>query len=494
MDIMKGLLLPFWWAWQALCLLADFVVWIIGHPAWREKKQEKPLGSAEWATDKELKQAGRLEPVGWLIGVTESGSHVYTDKESSAVLIAQKGLGKSLSIEAHVRSYKRRLNKPDVVVYNPKGKSARAMKPIVEAMGFTYCEMDLTNPDASSVRYNPMSILRLQDTYDVGAQIRSMVNLLAPMAQVGHSNQHFESFPQIMLRGVIKFKLLTNPNPTLYDAVRTLIIKKHRDAAFKKMATMESDPQIQAAVEAWNGVSDKERGSFISSNLRKVEYWISPLVHRMTECKVGEEKSISWTWEDMFKYDKPLYLTIISDLQAEDGEFVRLIIGNLINSAKRWFRDHGRLPKGLDIIIDEANTLGPCGALVDVNRTLREAGVNTFQCWLQLQDMKAHYADWKTMLDGSDVIAFGNSGDWDYYEYVSRRLRHTTVMARGESESDHGEGRNRHEHRKRLMEPDDMGALKFHECVASIRSGNGLLSFKGLKPFDISGGNGLTWR
>lgn len=406
--------------------------------------------------------------------------------------IAQKGLGKSLTFAAHILDVAKREELPDIFLYDPKRGTINTVRKELEANGYWVGVLDISNPDASELRFDPMTMLDVTRVYDIDRQIDGLVDLLCPLSTSHSRNEHFEEYPRIMLAGVIKFKLLTG-KATLRDCVLTLIDDRERDRAFKLMKQMRHEPLIAGAVSVWDSVGDKEKGSFISSNFRKLKVWLRPSVDRMTRANVGEETSISWTWEKAFRDKRPLCVCIITGLSTEDGELARLFIGCLVIAARQYFDQYGPLPKGLQIIIDEAKTLGVCSPLVEVNRTLREARVILLMCWLSLHDMKSVYSDYTTLLGGCDVIAFGNSGDTEFYEYVSKRLGQTTVMTRSKSENETSEGKGEHEHQRPLILQSDIGMLPFEEFVASLRSKNGLLNVKGKKPFIIAEGKPVKW-
>lgn len=510
-SMLKGFfILPFVWiaSWLSW-LLWPFpqLVWKGGRWVWQRLRgnngPKSALASSEFADDKKLKASGRLQPGGWLTSVTEKGKRVYTDPEASLLLVAQKGLGKTLLVIANILALKdrpmvrekvsvqgvehvvERQLLPDLLVYDPKQGAYNATREELERMGYRVSLINIAQPDKSQARYNPLSILRPQDTYDIDRQITALTLLLCPDGESHFKNPHFDEYPRIMLAGIIKYMVRVKPSGlTMAECVNVLLSEKARENTFKLMEQM-NDVLINGAVEVWNAVGAKERGSFISTNFRKLNIWLRPSVMRITSAMPDEAASINWTWETMFDdVEGPSAVFIIGGLGTGEGDLIRLIMGNLINSAKRRFNETGQpLRRPLQIIVDEPDTLGTCHAVMHINRELREAGVTLMMCWLSMADIKKHYSEWKTLVAGCDWLVYGDSKDTEWYDEVVKVLGKTVRFSEGSSESDTASSRSRHETLRNLMNQDELAEMPFEDCVAIMRSRKGMIKVRGRKPY-----------
>lgn len=483
------------WAWKGVKALYRFI----------RKRRERPThGDAHWASDKELKKSGRLQAHGFLACVTKSGKRVYTDLEANLLLIADRGMGKTLLIIAMLKALKHRepqpvavqtpkgivrttrVKLPDIIISDPKLTAYNSTKADLEAQGYKVFILDLVNP--GKIKYDPLSILNLKNEVDLVRQLDNIAKLLSPTAKYG-KHDHFDNFPRIMIRGVLKHLLQTRPKlATLSYCVDQLLIdNKRRTELFKEMSKVQGDPLIKGAVDAFESAGDRERGSFITTNFEKLNYWLRPTVKAVTVVGHNQDGTIKrgWSFDDMFKASDPIAVFIRAGLGSEEGPLVRLIMGNAINTARRMFNQSGPLPKGLWVIVDEAITLGHCDAIAQVNRELREAGVNLMMCWLSYDDLKQTYPEHQSILRGCDWLIYGGSTEVEWGKRVSEVVGKTTAMSKSENESNYSKGKGAHEQGVYLLNQDEPGDLHFDDCIAILRSRKGVMKIRGKKPFVV---------
>ena len=116
----------------------------------RFKKHKGPTthGDASWATDKQLQEAGNMNPGGFLLAFTKSAKPVYGKQNRGALVLAGPGAGKSQMILANFAA-KKHLHyeqRPHLVVHDPAGELFALGKPILEALGYEVAKIDLVNP------------------------------------------------------------------------------------------------------------------------------------------------------------------------------------------------------------------------------------------------------------------------------------------------------------------------------------------------------------
>lgn len=505
---------------------ASWLFWPLPHLVYRALKwcwdkirgvtrNDVSLGDAHFADENELKKSGRFEPEGWLVCKTGKGSLVFGDKQASLIVLAQKGLGKTLLVIANI--YALRLRKPQKriaevqgnkveilqrvlpnrIIYDPKGTVLAATESVLHELGVKVFLIDMTDPDHTPMRFPAFCNIRMSDIYDVDRQIEGIAQLLCPAATTNKSNEHFENYPWIMMAGIIKYMMKASGGTcTLYDCVSTLVDPEKRDKTFKLMKTMSSDLLVKGAVDVWESVGDKEKGSFISTNFRKLRVWLRASTVRITSAMPGEEASINWNWENVIDSEEPVFIFIKSGLGTDEGEVVRLIMGSCIMAVmRRWNQTGKPLTRPFDLIIDEPKSLGFCHAVMLVNRELREAGMTLFMPWLSFADLKDAYPypHYETLLSGSDLIVFGNSNDMDGYSMFKKALGKTRYMSKGESESDAGTSKSQHETEIDLMSESKLASMPFDKCAAVMRSNKGLVRVYEDKPFKLLDGGGVKF-
>jgi len=429
---------------------------------------------------------------------TTSLKRVYCDREASLITIGQKGLGKTQSMIALVKAlanmpartidvHGAKVEKqilPDLVIYDPKTGVLKATRKELQNLGYRIYTLDIREPAKSDLLYDPLSILDPLDTYDYDRQLDALARLISPQAMHGR-NDHFDSYPRIMIAGVIKHCLIAKKVGLAECVERLIVSKTERDKLFKEMGNSR-DPIIQGAVEAFESAGDREKGSFITTNFEKMKFWLRPSVKYITQGGPGDLAKINWTWEKVFDDPDPVAVFIVGGLGTDEGSLVRLIVGNAINSARRRFnKSEEPLKKPLWLLIDECKTLGYCDAVMNINRELREAGVNLGMWWLSYEDGKKTYPDWITLLSGCDKIIYGNSGDLEWYGHIEKELGKTTVQTKSESESAYSKGKGRHEASRNLKDASELAELPFEDCIGIFRSKKGVLKVHGRKPFFI---------
>lgn len=480
------------WAWKLVKWCYRYV----------RKRRERPThGDAHWASDKELKKAGRFRNLGFMVGLTKSGKRVFTDLEASLIVIGQKRTGKTSTIIAAIKALKDRapqsvrvqtpkgdvslmkVKHPDIILPDPKLSAYNATKDDLEELGYKVMILDFVEP---VLQHDPFSIFNPNDEIDLVRQIKLMGPSLAPNAKQG-AHEHFDNYPRNMLLGIIKYFFKRKPNETtLTNCVLHLIDKRLRSKLFPEMAKEHGDILITGAVDAYESAGDREKGSFITTNFDKLNYWVQPTVKKVTELPRKPDGSINhgWSWDDMFKAQQPIAVFIRPGLGTDEGPLVRLFLANAVNSARRMFNVTGRpLPKGLWVIVDEAMTLGHCDALVQVNRELGEAGVNLMMCWLSYDDLCKTYPEHESLMAGCDWLVFGGAMETKWAEKVSRELGKTTAMSKSESESNYSKGKGVHEQQVNLMNADEVAGRRFEECIALLRSDEGVMKVLGSKGF-----------
>jgi type IV secretory pathway TraG/TraD family ATPase VirD4 len=461
------ILSPFVFAYKVLAVALPLVLKAI------QRKKSSVHGDAAWATDRELRKGGYLEPKGFMPGVTASGRRVFLDLETSAVIFGSRGAGKTQTFIANLKA--KRDIKPDLVIADPVGDIEQAVSKDLQIMGYGTLCLNLTDPAGSSNKYNPLSFLKPHLTFDYARDVMSLCELLMPEAgKENDAGMHFLESGRAMLQSMLMWR----KGSSLGDIILRLLVEKKERT--KEFATMTGHPLIRQGVEAFDAAGDRERGSMDSTLSRKLRPWLDDAVRHITTLDPNED---DWSFEDVFADKKPIAVFIRSGLgnEAFGGPFTRLVVGNAINTARRLWNQTGKpLPKGLWLYVDEARGMGNCSAVIDAVNELRKAAVNVFLCFHTLADVKETYASPQALLNGCAWVINGGSRDLALYREASQLAGDMTVTTKSVSKGDH-DSETEHESGKPLIRVDELQKLAKDEVVVL---GPGILA-KLKKPYSV---------
>lgn len=491
MALVKILTAPIW---ITAFLIADVVIPFVRgtaglvRGAWKQVR----AGDAQWASDKVLKKNGHLTPGGIPIGVTlKSRKRIYAHPESSVLMIATKGMGKSQTFIAIGKSLKDRPVKPDLVFVDPKGELRRALSADLTAMGYDIAAIDIYEPENGG-KYDPLGFARPDDRWGFDRDVKALCELIVP-DDVNSRQPHFAEFSRLLFREIVTAAMRHGNKKTIGECVTDLLNKDKLDALIERLRA-EGDPDAMAALMTFEKMYGRPEGnSMLSTSLRKLELWRMAAIKEISSFGPSDNplRPRGWTWDDVFDHPKPMAMFIRTGLGTNGGDFVRLAVGSAINTARRRWNDSGTpLRKGLWLIVDEARSMGYCNAIMDANNELRSAGIVTLLCFLTMADVHKTYGDdADTLLSQCVNVVFGQSDDFKYYEYVSKKLGTKTDYSHGESEQDGRKGQSRHETKVPLMSAAEIGALPYSQFVARLRG----LNVHGRKLFEATPGKPVRY-
>lgn len=447
------------------------------------RKRKPTHGDADFADAKKLKALGHFKPDGWLVGVKD-GKCLYTQSEACAIGMAPRRSGKSQTAIAQLKEIAHRGKKDDVIVGDAAGDLLATTREDFERAGYDVKVLNFVDPTHSDT-YDPIGVLRPYMVNVFDREIDQLCHLLMP-DDTNTSEGHFQEFARILLSGTIEYLIETRPKEsTLYRVVEILTT----DAAARKEMFAEMrkspDPLIRQAVTAYDEAGERERGSFSTTMARKLKVWLRRSIKTITQTgMVNEDESLirGWTWEEVFRGDRPTVVFIRTGLGTDEGSAARLILGNAINTRRYMWNEDQRTPeRDLRILIDEAVTIGNCQAIVDATNELGKAGVRVMLWFLSMRDVFQTYPNAKTLINNSDLIVFGGGKEMDYYEDVSRMIGEKTIDNKGRSESSHGASKSSSEQARRVSKADELRRMASNEMAVVM----GSVAVQCFKPFKV---------
>ena len=354
-----------------MTILADCgCVWGISFISRTKENQTDVHGSAHWATEKEIADAGLLDNNdGLYLGAVrykKKTKYLRLPKLKNILLFAPSQSGKGVSIVVpNLLSWPH-----SVLVYDPKGenwtKTAGWRK---EKLGSTAIKLDFTSDDGSAACFNPLWEVRVgskevRDVQNIAGMIvnpdgkgladhwvKSSYNFL-----VGLIIHIIYSGRDKSLRGVIDF--ITDPDRTIEETLEEMLHAEH-DLEFKNnwINTLSGEPAqthptVSSVAREMLNKAPEERSGIVSTTLSYLALFRDPIIAKNTT-------SSDFQITDLVNYRKPVSLYIVVPESDRDRlrPLIRMIL-KLISSRlleKMEFDETGRAKfnNRLLIVLDE---------------------------------------------------------------------------------------------------------------------------------------------
>ena len=369
---------------------------------------EKPdtHGSAHWADDREVREAGLLDDKGGLLlGLWKSrGKLRYLRHQGPehVFVFAPTRTGKGVGLVIP-----NLLTWPhSVLVHDIKGEnwtlSAGWRK---HAFGSVCIRFDPTDAEGKGARYNPLFEIRkgphevrdAQNVADIlidpnGDRIRDHWDRTAHALLVGVILHVLYEGSDKTLCGCANF--LTNPQQTIDTTLERMIETEHdpyyergwRDSGTDEPTT--THPVVASAARALLDKSPNEKSGVLSTALTFLDLYRDPILAANT--KVSD-----FTIEDLMQHEKPvsLYLTVPSSDLSRTRPLVRMILNQALRrlTEKMAFKDGQPVPhyrQPLLLMLDEFPALGRLAFFQESLAYLAGYGIRAF---LITQDLSQHY-------------------------------------------------------------------------------------------------------
>jgi type IV secretory pathway TraG/TraD family ATPase VirD4 len=446
------------------------------------KKEPGIHGSAEFADDKKLKARGHLENRSFLMGLTAGGKHVYNHHERAVLFMAPPGVGKSQHLKAHIRSVLKR--EPDQYphfIINDAADEHRDIAGEMEAAGYSIFKIDCVRPELGS-SYDILAELD-PESDDFDTQVAVICDGMIP-PEPETRNSHFTNFVRLLLRAAITSNVKYGMNDkSICEIVNQVVSKSGREQILQWIKGSD-DEFLKAALESVIELKGKDEGlSYTTTALQKLEEWSRSNIRKVSRNRCGEPYRRGWKMDDFVTYPKPVALFIRTGTQAAAGAYARMIYSNAISAVSRHLDSgKGALMRELELVMDEAGLMGNCRAVIHAFGRLRKAGVRIRLFFLNLDEFKRTYPDWKIIRDGSDMIVPGGSNDMELNSFVSGLIGDTTIENKSHSESDHGESRSRSETVRRLVKDEEVRGQEPGNLLMLL----GNLTVKGKSPWRLN--------
>jgi type IV secretion system protein VirD4 len=376
----------------------------IGMSVWRarEARDVTTYGSARWATEREVRDAGLLAPDGVVLGWLAE-RYLRHDGPEHVLCFAPTRSGKGVGLVVPTL-----LTWPgSAIVHDIKGENWQLTAGWRARFGRVLL-FDPTNP--ASAAYNPLIEVRRGDS-----EVRDVQNiadiLVDPEGALERRN-HWEKTSHSLLVGAILHVLYAEEDKTLAGVAGFL--SDPRRPIERTLAAMMTTPHLgdrphpvvaSAARELLNK-SDNERSGVLSTAMSFLGLYRDPVVAQVT-------RRCDWRIADLVEAPEPvtLYLVVPPSDIVRTKPLVRLVL-NQIGRRLTEALDNERRRHRLLLMLDEFPALGRLDFFESQLAFMAGYGIRSFLIAQSLNQIERAYGPNNAILDNCHVrVAFATNDE-----------------------------------------------------------------------------------
>ena len=302
----------YWYIYGGGCALMLLLVLIRVFTNRRRRVRSTSHGSARWATEKEIEQAGLFTHEGVMLG--QYGKHYLRDNTDTHILLiaptrSGKGVGPVIcSLLTWMES---------ALILDPKdGENYDVTAGWRSGLGPVYAFTPRRDPHA---RINVLDTVRLKTSKEFGDAQLIAQSLVAPekMARESQTSLHFRELAALLLTATILHVLYTSPRKSL-AGVWDFLTQQHNSlaAALQAMATAkhlshgghEAITSMTTAIKNISG--DRELSSVWTTAIRPLVLYSDPMVAESTDAS-------DFDFDELQYGPKPVSLYLIAPSPME---------------------------------------------------------------------------------------------------------------------------------------------------------------------------------
>ncbi|MET3645429.1 conjugal transfer protein TraG [Phyllobacterium ifriqiyense] len=393
----------------------------IGMSVWRarEAKNVATYGSARWAQDQEIRDAGLLGPDGVVLGRYER-DYLRHDGAEHVLCFAPTRSGKGVGLV--VPSL---LTWPgSAIVHDIKGENWTLTAGFRSRHGRVLL-FDPTNPKSSA--YNPLLEVR-RGEWEV-RDVQNIADILVDPEGSLDKRNHWEKTSHSLLVGAILHVLYAEPEKTLAGVASFLSDPKRPVEstlrAMMKTAHLGSSgphPVVASAARELLNKSDNERSGVLSTAMSFLGLYRDPVVAEVT-------RRCDWRISDVVGNERPATLYLV--VPPSDINRTKPLIRLLLNQIGRRLTEDlqakaGR--HGLLLMLDEFPALGRLDFFESALAFMAGYGLKSFLIAQSLNQIEKAYGPNNSILDNCHVRVSFATNDERTAKRVSDALGTATEM------------------------------------------------------------------
>jgi len=393
----------------------------IGMSVWRarEAKNVATYGSARWAQDQEIRDAGLLGPDGVVLGRCER-DYLRHDGAEHVLCFAPTRSGKGVGLV--VPSL---LTWPgSAIVHDIKGENWTLTAGFRSRHGRVLL-FDPTNPKSSA--YNPLLEVR-RGEWEV-RDVQNIADILVDPEGSLDKRNHWEKTSQSLLVGAILHVLYAEPEKTLAGVASFLSDPKRPVEstlrAMMKTAHLGSSgphPVVASAARELLNKSDNERSGVLSTAMSFLGLYRDPVVAEVT-------RRCDWRISDIVGNERPATLYLV--VPPSDINRTKPLIRLLLNQIGRRLTEDLQAKAGrhrLLLMLDEFPALGRLDFFESALAFMAGYGLKSFLIAQSLNQIEKAYGPNNSILDNCHVRVSFATNDERTAKRVSDALGTATEM------------------------------------------------------------------
>jgi type IV secretion system protein VirD4 len=377
----------------------------IGMSVWRarEAKNVATYGSARWATAREARSAGLLDPDGVMLGRLGQ-DYLRHDGPEHVLCFAPTRSGKGVGLVVPTL-----LTWPgSAIVHDIKGENFELTSGFRSRHGRVLL-FDPTN--AGSAAYNPLLEVR-RGEWEV-RDVQNIADVLVDPEGALERRNHWEKTSHSLLVGAILHVLYAEEDKTLASVAALLSDPKR--AIEKTLHTMMTTPHLgaagahpviaSAARELLNK-SENERSGVLSTAMSFLGLYRDPVVAQVT-------RRCDWRIRDLVESDRPttLYLVVPPSDISRTKPLIRLVLNQVGRRLTEDLHDKGRRHRLL-LMLDEFPALGRLDFFESALAFMAGYGLKSFLIAQSLNQIEKAYGPNNAILDNCHVrVSFATNDE-----------------------------------------------------------------------------------
>ena len=428
-------------------------------------------GSAEFATESELRHAGLRKQRGLIIGKDRWGLLRF-NRPGHLLTFAPTRSGKGVGcVIPNLLDHRW-----SAVVTDIKGENFQTTAEWRATQGPVHALAPFSRGMSTS-RFNPLDFVRVGTPEEVDDAAMMAELLVVPKG----GDTFWDSEAQNLIATLILYVAHEMPRErrNLYE-VWSLLMRD--EPAFRNMMVEIADSEHQTLRRLAQGFlqkEERERSGVVSTAQTHMKIWKSPLLAAATE-------ESDFRLEDLRRRPTTLYIIVPPELLEVYRPFVRLIVGLAMAAMTRTHEGNGGHGDRVLFLLDEVAALGHMPTIESGIGYLAGYDVTLWLFFQDLDQLQKTYPKWRSIISNCNVRqAFGVSDYVTAYE-LSLMLGQRTVRSWSRGHALHSPfgvipgSLNRHVHEtgRSLLTPDEVMAMRERQQLIFLQACRPILAEK----------------
>ncbi|WP_319411288.1 conjugal transfer protein TraG [uncultured Cohaesibacter sp.] len=369
----------------------------------RESHEVATYGSARWARDEEICEAGLLDPDGVILGHHDKG-YLRHDGPEHVLCFAPTRSGKGVGLVIPTL-----LTWPgSSVIHDIKGENWNLTAGFRAKYGRVLL-FDPTNPNSSA--YNPLLEVR-KGEWEV-RDIQNIADILVDPEGSLDKRNHWEKTSHSLLVGTILHVLYAEADKTLAgvanflsDPRRTVETTLYAMMTTPHLGDAGTHPVVASAARELLNKSENERSGVLSTAMSFLGLYRDPVVATVTS-------RCDWHIADLVSADKPvsLYLVVPPSDINRTKPLIRLILNQIGRRLTEELESAGKRHRLL-LMLDEFPALGRLDFFESALAFMAGYGLKSFLIAQSLNQIERAYGQNNAILDNCHVrVAFASNDE-----------------------------------------------------------------------------------